>query len=326
MNINLNRRSALHLGAAGTTAMLFPQIMIRAASADVPRTSVDNPGFNRFMLGDFEFTTILDGLRPGKGPHPTFGANQPAEAVVDLMKANLLPADQMVNNFSPTLVNTGKELILFDTGFGQGGRENGLGQLAARMEASGYKPEQVTTVVLTHMHGDHIGGLLEDGKPAFANARHVFGKIEYDFWTAPERMSGPTEGNAKAVAANVVPLADKATYIAADDEVASGIRAMAAYGHTPGHLIFMFESAGKQLVLTADSANHYVASLQQPDWQVAFDTDKAMGAATRHKVFDMIATDRLPFIGHHMPFPAVGYVEKIATGYRYIPETYQFDL
>jgi len=101
---------------------------------------------------------------------------------------------------------------------------------------------------------------------------------------------------------------------------------MAAYGHTPGHLIFIMESGGKTLVLTADTANHYVASLQRPDWHVSFDTDKEMGAATRRRVFDMIATDRLPFIGYHMPFPSVGFVEKIDTGYRYIPETYQFDL
>jgi glyoxylase-like metal-dependent hydrolase (beta-lactamase superfamily II) len=326
MTLHADRRTALKLAAASAAALCMPQVMVRAASAAVPQASVGNPGFSRFKLGDFEVTTILDGLRPGEGPHPIFGQDQSAEDVAKLMEANLLPSDRFVNGFTPTLVNTGTDLVLFDTGFGAGGRENGMGQLAARMEASGYKPSDVTVVVLTHLHGDHIGGLMDGGAPAFANARHVIGKIEYDFWSAPERMSGPTEGNAKAVAANVKPIADKATFIGDGDEVVPGLRAMAAYGHTPGHLIFSVASGDKTLILTADTANHYVASLQQPDWHVRFDADKELGAATRRKVFDMIAADRLPFIGYHMPFPAVGYVEKIGTGYRWVPETYQLDL
>jgi glyoxylase-like metal-dependent hydrolase (beta-lactamase superfamily II) len=322
----IDRRTALKLGAAGASALLFPQIMVRAVSAAVPKSDVGNTGFSRFTLGDFEVTTLLDGLRPGDGPYPAFGENQSAEAVAALMRENLLPSDRFVNGFTPTLINTGTDLILFDTGLGAGARANGMGQLPSRLHASGYEPENVSVVVITHMHGDHIGGLMEEGAPTFPNARYVMGQAEFDFWAAPERLSGPAEGNARAVAANVTPLADRTSFVNDGGEVVSGIRAMAAPGHTPGHMIFTVESAGKRLVLTADTANHYVASLRQPDWHVRFDADKAMGAATRRKVFDMIATDRLPFIGYHMPFPALGYVEKIATGYRYVPETYQFDL
>src|SRR5690606_34629480 len=109
-------------------------------------------------------------------------------------------------------------------------------------------------------------------------------------------------------------------------EVVPGIGARAAFGHTPGHMIYRLESDGKPLILTADTANHYVLSLQRPDWEVRFDMDKAAAAATRKKVFDMIATDRLAFVGYHMPFPAVGFAEKGAEGYRFVPASYQFDL
>jgi glyoxylase-like metal-dependent hydrolase (beta-lactamase superfamily II) len=105
-----------------------------------------------------------------------------------------------------------------------------------------------------------------------------------------------------------------------------GITGMAAFGHSPGHMIYRLESGGRGLVITADTANHFVLSLQRPDWEVRFDMDKAAAAATRKTVFDMIATERLPFIGYHMPFPSVGFVEKLDTGYRWVQETYQLDL
>ncbi len=153
---------------------------------------------------------------------------------------------------------------------------------------------------------------MTDGKPNFPNARYAIGETEYQFWSAPERMSGPTEGAAKAVAANVTPLRDKMTFLNDQGEVVSGIRAMAAPGHTPGHMAFHIESEGKRLLLGADFCNHYVLSLQRPDWEVRFDADKAKAAETRKKMLDMIAADRIPFTSYHMPFPSVGYVRRRA--------------
>lgn len=322
-----DRRSVLKMSMAGTAAVLAtPQIMVRAAHAQAPMADVDNAGFHRFKLGGFEVTAILDGLRPGDGPHPIFGEDQEADAMAALLEENFLPAARFVNSFTPTLVNTGSELILFDTGLGAAARGGGLGQLRLRLEASGYSPEQVSMVVITHFHGDHIGGLMEDGAPTFANARYVTGQAEYDFWTAAERLSGPTESSAQAVQANVVPLAERMTFLADGDEVVPGIGAMLAAGHTPGHMIFDLESEGKRLMLTADTANHYVASLQRPDWHVRFDMEKDEAAATRRRVFDMIAAERIPFIGYHMPFPALGYIEPLDQGYRFVPVSYQMML
>jgi len=326
MAMKTDRRGAMKLGLAGGAALAMPQVMARAAHAQAPMPEVVNPGFHRFSLGEFEVTSILDGGRPGEGPHPIFGENQSAEDMAALLEGNFLPSDRFVNSFTPTLVNTGSELVLFDTGLGAGAREGGLGQLRSRLETSGYSADDVTVVVLTHFHGDHIGGVMEDGAPAFANARYVVSGAEYDFWTAEERLSGPTENAARAVQASVVPIAEKATFIGDGDEVVPGIAGIAATGHTPGHMIFNIESGGRRLLVTADTANHYVASLQRPDWHVRFDMDKEEAAATRVRVFDMLAADRVPFLGYHMPFPAVGFVEKLDLGYRFVPVSYQMML
>lgn len=194
------------------------------------------------------------------------------------------------------------------------------------MKALGYGPEQISVVVLTHMHGDHIGGLTEGRAPAFPNARYVTGRTEYDFWVSPDRVGTGAEQGHKGVLAKVKPLAEKITFIEDGGTVVPGITGLDAFGHSPGHMIFRIESDGKPLILTADTANHYVLSLLRPDWEVRFDMDKAAAAATRRTVFDMIATDRLAFVGYHMPFPAVGFVEKAGEGYHFVPASYQFDL
>ncbi len=318
---DVNRRSLL-LGTAALAGAASAGVagVGLAAAQDAPSTA-EAPTWNRLSLGDFTVTTYLDGMRPGEGPHPIFGMDQPAEAVQDLMEENFLPPSEFVNYFTPTLVDTGSEKILFDTGLGAGARENGLGMLAARLAASGVDPADIDVVVITHMHGDHIGGLMENGAPAFANARYVTTAREYDYWTKEADAE-----RAKGVVANVVPLAEKFTFLSDGGEVVPGITAMAAHGHTPGHTIYNIESGGRRLVLTADTANHYVASLQRPDWEVRFDMDKAAAAASRKEVFGMLAADRVPFIGYHMPFPAIGYVEPHGPGFRFVPVTYQFEV
>ncbi|RME97897.1 MAG: MBL fold metallo-hydrolase, partial [Alphaproteobacteria bacterium] len=124
----------------------------------------------------------------------------------------------------------------------------------------------------------------------------------------------------------VVPLAEKISFISPSKDVVSGITSIEAYGHTPGHMIYNIESAGKRLVLFADTTNHYAASLAKPDWHCIFDMDAEKAVATRKRVLDMIAADKVAATGYHMPFPAVGFVEKEGSGYRWIPASYQLDL
>lgn len=330
--VTMGRRALL--GSAGVSILAAPAILSgeawaqssQPAATDGKMTATLPPPMDTFKVGEFEVLVVRDGARPSGKPNETFGTNQSAETVGALLQANFLPADNFVNSFAPTLIKAGSEVVLFDTGFGAGGRANGMGRLVDGMKLAGYQPEDVTVVVLTHLHGDHIGGLMENGKPAFPNARYVTGQVEYDFWTNPARAGTPAEGGQKAVLANVKPLADKMTFIGDGASVVSGITGMAAFGHSPGHMIYNIESGGRRLILTADTANHFVLSLQRPDWEVRFDMNKEMAAATRKKVFDMIATDKLAFLGYHMPFPAVGYVEKQETGYRFVPKSYQFEI
>lgn len=324
--MNLSRRSLFKFASFGTVALATPSLILSRAQAEVPMSAVSASGFSRYKLGAFELTVLQDGARAVENPQSIFGTNKTKEEVEEALKANFLPLDKMQFTFAPVLVNTGADLVLFDTGNGEGGREGGAGRMLENLKASGYTPDQVTVVVITHMHGDHIGGITEGGAPAFPNARYVFGQAEYDFWKDEKLIGSPMEGGHKGVVGKIVPLAEKATFISDGGAVATGITAVAAPGHTAGHMVYNIESGGKNLMITADTANHFVLSLQRPDWEVRFDADKAAAAASRKKVFDRIATDRIPFIGYHMPYPSVGFVEKAGEGYRFVPESYQLDL
>ncbi|MBX4998057.1 MBL fold metallo-hydrolase [Rhizobium lentis] len=319
------------LFAAGLGLLAAPMILReKAVAAATGESSNMNaaplPEINQFKLGSYKVSVVRDGINISEKPNETFGTNQNPETVKALLTANFLPADKFVNGYAPALIDTGSDVILVDTGFGAAGRARGAGQLAEGLKAAGYSADDVTLVALTHLHGDHIGGLMENGAPAFRNARYVIGQAEYDFWSNKSREGTTAEGGHKAVLANVAPLVEKATFLKDGDSVVPGMTAMLAAGHSPGHMVFHLESEGKRLVLTGDTANHYILSLLRPDWEVRFDMDKAQAAASRRKVFDMIATDKIAFLGYHMPFPAVGFAEKQDGGYRFVPKTYQFDI
>jgi glyoxylase-like metal-dependent hydrolase (beta-lactamase superfamily II) len=302
----ITRRHALLASATLPFAALAP----KPGFAKAEKLGMAAPLFNRFTLGAFEVTTLLAGTRTAEKPQETFGLNATPEEFATASAANFIPTDKTQFFFTPTVVNTGAELVLFDTGLAPE-------SIVAALAAAGYSPDQVDTVVLTHMHPDHIGGLVGATGPTFANARYVTGAVEHNHWTG-----APSE----QFTALVQPLNDKMTMLDDGGTVAPGITAMAAYGHTPGHFAYRLDSNGQGLLITADAANHYVWSLAYPDWEVRFDANKPTAAATRKSLFGMLAADKLPFIGYHMPFPGMGYVEPRDTGFRYVPASYQMML
>ncbi|MEM6662112.1 MAG: MBL fold metallo-hydrolase, partial [Pseudomonadota bacterium] len=263
----ISRRTALAGGLAAPMAFTLGR-----AHAAAPMLGATNPMHHRVKLGGFEVTTLLVGQRPVDGVQNIFGMNVPADEFAAVAKANNLPADKMVIPFTPTVVNTGSELVLFDTGLN-------ADVITSALASAGYTPDQVDKVVLTHYHGDHIGGLKNGDADTFANASYYTGEVEF----------GAYDGNEK-VDALVKPLADKMTMLKGGGSVASGITAMEAFGHSPGHMVYMIESDGKQVVIAADFANHYVFSLAYPDWEVKFDRDKAAAAATRKQILGMLAS------------------------------------
>ncbi|EAP75281.1 MULTISPECIES: MBL fold metallo-hydrolase [Roseovarius] len=307
MTTSLSRRSLI----ASAAALPLAAGLGSMARATAPMLGAGLAPYRRVTLGEFEVTTILAGSRTVPDPQTIFGLNvEPAE-FAEVSEAANIPTDAARFYFTPTVVNTGAQLVLFDTGL------NAEGTLAA-LSAAGYEADQVDLVVITHMHGDHIGGLMrEDGTPTFPNASYVTGAQEYDAWAAM--------GN-EGFDAKMRPLAEQTKMLAPGEDAAPGITAEAAFGHTPGHMSYTLDSGGKSLVIGADFANHYVWSLAHPDWEVKFDMDKAEAAKSRRALLDRLAADRTPFIGYHMPFPALGYVETRGDGYAYAPESYQLSL
>ncbi|MBD1203981.1 MAG: MBL fold metallo-hydrolase [Rhodobacteraceae bacterium] len=306
----LSRRMALFAGAA--LPLAAPALLTaRPALAAAPQQGAMHAPFHRVKLGGFEVTTVLAGTRAGDKPQETFGMNVTPEEFAAASAANFIPADRTFNFFTPVVANTGTELVLFDTGLSAEGT-------TAALASAGITPDQIDIVVLTHMHGDHIGGLsAEDGTVTYPNARYVTGATEHNNWS-----TAANEG----FDAKVKPLNDKFTFLDDGGAVVSGITAMAAPGHTPGHFTYMLESNGARMAILADTTNHYVWSLAYPDWEVRFDQDKAQAAATRRQILGMLATDRIPFAGYHMPFPAIGFVETNGDGFRYVPASYQLML
>ena len=323
-NSGLTRREAFLAAGAGAAAITLGGTSPALAAAPMQRAT--GADVVRFKLGEFEVTTILDGAIQLDGPHPIFGQNAEAADVQSLAADNFLPATRMEIGFTQTVVNTGNEVVLFDAGNGAGRRPN-AGYMRKRLAAAGIAPEAVDVVALTHFHPDHIGGLMEDGQPAFPNARYVIPETEYNFWSPPEMAEGEkTARVGKLVQSNVVPMAEKAAFIKPGGSVVTGVEALDSSGHTPGHTSYHIESGGKRLVVLGDVCNHYVVSMQRPDWHVRFDMDKEKAVAARKNMLGMIAADKIAMVGYHMPFPAVGFVEPMGEGVRWVPATYEFSV
>lgn len=315
----LSRR---HILAGAAAVAVSATGSIRPATAQSVAAAA--PGFHRTKVGDIEVTVLFDGARPGKlAASPTRSAS--LEQFQDALAADKLPRDEIASVFHPLAIRTGGKLILLDTGNGPRSLAAGTGRMAANFAAAGFDPKQVDMVIISHFHGDHIGGLLTaEGTPAFPNAEVRVPVDEWNYWLDDVNMNKAAEGsNLRNAHANVrrvfgaIP-GKNLTKFQDGNEVAPGITAMATPGHTPGHASFVIASGSGKLLVQADvTSGIALVFVRNPDWFGGGDMDGPMAVATRRKLYDMLASERMPMAGYHLPFPAVGRIEKSGAGYRF---------
>lgn len=314
----VTRRSAL----AGLSGIAAAGLMSGTALAKAPPLNTQAPAFYRFKLGAFEVTAVSDGpLALGAANDGIFTGISKADFTT-ILDDNFLPSDAVEMDQNLLVVNTGNRLVLIDTGDG-GSNMFGpkSGRMLANLKAAGIDPKDIDLVALTHAHPDHCWGLMAtDGTPHFPNAQIALSQADFDFWTDESKAQGDMMkaliGGARR---QLLPNRDRMTFITDGQEVTPGIRAMAAPGHTVGHMVFVIASGGKTLVNTGDIAHHHVVSMQRPRAAFVFDTDGAQGVTSRLRVLDMLAADRIPFVSYHFPWPGLGYVAKQGDAYRYVP-------
>lgn len=302
---------ALALAALGGTAL-----------AGAPQVKTQ-PGYHRVMVGKIEVTVLSDGvlmLQPSK-----LLQGRTAEQIgQDLAAAHLQePTETSVNAF---LVNTGSKLVLIDTG-GGAGMSTDTGRLQQSLRNAGYQAAQVDEIYITHLHGDHMGGLSADGQRQFPNAVLRVDQADVDFWLDEATAAAAPEsarGYFKAAVTAVDPYrkAGKFKPFSGPTELVPGIRSIAVHGHTPGHSNYLVESEGRRLQLIGDLIHVGAVQFPHPQVVIAFDRDSTQAAADRRRIFDQAAKDGTLIGAAHLSFPGLGHIDLQGEGYRWVPLNY----
>jgi glyoxylase-like metal-dependent hydrolase (beta-lactamase superfamily II) len=321
--MEITRRRLLTGVTASAACALAPFETTKPAHAAVAPAGKQAPGVYRYKVGELECTSINDGARTFPMPE-SFVKNVPREEALAAAEAAYMPKGMVMVPFNPQIINTGSRLVLIDTGYGPGIGPT-VGLLPDGMAAAGIDAKAIDTVVLSHLHPDHINGLkTADGKLAFANAEIMAPAKDWAFWMDDENAA-KAESNPmmKAYFANtrkiLGDIAGKVTKYEWGKEVAPGVTALDTSGHTPGHTSFAVASGASKVLIQSDVTNIPELFLRNPDWHVMFDVDPQQAATTRHKFYDMAAAEKALVIGFHFTFPSLGHVEKAGTGYRLVP-------
>ncbi|WP_338691150.1 MBL fold metallo-hydrolase [Bradyrhizobium sp. 26S5] len=295
------------------------------ASADAPMVKRQAPGFYRLTLGDFEVTSLSDGTN--MLPARKLLQGNPTR-LEEMLKYNYL-GDLVETSHNSFLVNTGAKLILVDAGAGSL-LGPGTGHLLDNLRASGYQPEQVDEIYLTHLHADHIGGLMAEGQRAFPNAIVRVDKREVEFWLSDANMrAAPEEAKRffQAATISITPYqrAGKLIVFEGNTALVAGVRAQTAYGHTPGHTMYMVESGGEKLLLWGDVVHVAAIQFEDPTVTIRYDVNPSEAEHVHELAFAQAAGNGYLIGGAHISFPGLGHVRRDgATTYTYVPLNYSF--
>ncbi len=318
---DFTRRKLFATAAAATAASALAPLAggLAQATASAGRGT----GVYRYKLGSYEIIQLMDGARTFPMPDK-FVVNVSKDQAIKAAVAAYMPEGKVTIPFSPMIVNTGSKLIAIDTGNGLGANKaskGAVGQARLNMEAAGIDPKQIDIVIISHFHGDHIGGLKNaDGSVAFPNAEIKVPAVELAFWS-DDANAAKANGFNKAQFPNVKKMMAglKVTPCEANKEVAPGITSIFTPGHTPGHMSFAVASGSKRILVQTDVTNIPSMFLTHPDWHSVFDNQPDMAEATRRKVYDMAAAEKMTVVGYHFPYPCIGHVEKDGKNYRLVP-------
>jgi glyoxylase-like metal-dependent hydrolase (beta-lactamase superfamily II) len=280
------------------------------AQAEAPKVPTQVPGYYRMQLGQFEITALYDGAIQLDTALLTNTKDVDLERMLARMFVGNSKMQTAVNAY---LVNTGSHLVLVDTGaaklFGPA-----LGFVPRNMKAAGYEPDQVDTVIITHLHGDHMGGLNDgDGKRLFPKATVFVSKEDNDFWLSQKIADDapadrqPAFKKARDSAAPYLASGQWKTFTQGSILV-PGIQAVNAYGHTPGHTAYAFESNGEKLLIWGDLVHAHAVQFARPDVAIEFDIDQKQAVATRRRIMKAMAASKSLVAGMHLPFPGIGHV------------------
>lgn len=310
-----SRRDVVAGAAALTAGAAFGLPLVGGAVAQTA-----SPAFKSYKIGDITVTAINDGFaeRPVEG----FIKNAELADVQKALQDAGMPTDKFPISFTTLAIQNGDKLTLIDTGNGNSGAPTS-GTWMENFKAAGLDPANVSTVVFSHFHGDHINGFrLKDGTAVFPNAQVLVPEAEWAFWMDDAKMGAAPEGM-KGAFANVrrvfEPVAKDVVHYQADKEIVPGITSVAAPGHTPGHTTFVVASGSGKLMVMSDTTNHPALFVRNPDWTAVFDMDGPKAIETRRKLLDMAAAEKTQVAFYHAPFPATGHIEKDGNGFKLVP-------
>jgi glyoxylase-like metal-dependent hydrolase (beta-lactamase superfamily II) len=324
----LSRRDALKLLGIGGAAAAFAPRLFSAGSADAPPSLAGpQPHYYRFHMGDLEAVALLDGEISGSLKDMAWWVNVPEAQLSTTLQSAFEAPNEIRLAFTVMLVRTGNELLLIDSGCGPLFGPIG-GKLISSLAAIGIKPEQITTVLVSHLHGDHFGGLLDGEKrPVFPNARLLVNEREHAFWSqaSPDvsAVAMPDAARRQAVDnahAYLTALKDRWHFVKPGETPVPGVEIIDAPGHTPGHIAALLGQGDQRVLHLADAAHHHAISFEHPEWKFVADVQPEVAQQTRRTLLGRAARERLRVFGAHLPFPALGHVRAASGHFEYVIE------